>query len=565
MIPISRWRCTAAKAAMCSLPRKLEMSAKVLDLPTQKDMRGHKLIKKYSKPRRRSKKNPKRWWDNKQDLRDIYKYCITDCDAEYELDQALPDLSADEQKVWELDQLINDRGILIDIPTVKIIIQMIAEEMGNIRLAVRQLSRDTISEATQRQKVLDWVNEHGAGMLNLRAETIRDKLTEPNVPPKVREMLEYRQGGSKTSVAKYHTMITAVGDDNRARELLLYCGATPTARWAGRRVQVQNMPRTTVKDFNSDEAIELIKSGGLKAIRTKYGTSKVMDVLVSAIRGMLIASPGYELFCADFAAVEARLAFWAAEHEEGVQAFLDERKLYEEMASGIFGMDVDAVKKDSLERWVGKSVLLGAQYGIGPVKFLKTCHQNGMHMVTDEIAKKAVYTYRKVHWPIPEMWKKLETAIIQAIQNPGIKFIVTKVTIYTSGNFLCIKLPSGRRLRYHKPRLAQKQLAGGRMVPEIRYMAMEKFQWREVVGWGGVFFNHVVQGIARDLLANSMMKIEAAKYRVLIHAHDEVLAERKKGQGSLKEFLHLMSGDLPAWAEGAPITCEGWVGPRYRK
>ncbi len=226
----------------------------------------------------------------------------------------------------------------------------------------------------------------------------------------------------------------------------------------------------------------------LEWIRKNYGDP--MKVFSSLTRGMLTPSPGYELFCADFAAIEARVAFWVAEHEEGVKAFRENRKLYEEMAAHTFGMNAEDVKKDSLERFVGKSATLGCQYGVGPAKFLKMCHLQGMKQVTDDIAKKAVYTYRKVHHPIPTFWKEIEGAVVSAILNPGSRYNVTKVQVYMHENFLNIRLPSGRRLRYFKPRVSQKQLAGGRMVPQIHHWAVELHQWQEVVSWGGVFTNH---------------------------------------------------------------------------
>jgi DNA polymerase len=259
-IPPSRWRCTAAKAAMCHLPRNLEEAAQALGLPVQKNMEGNRLIKKYSKPRKPSKHNPSPWWTDRSDLRKIYRYCLTDVKAEYELHMALPDLSDSEQKIWELDQKINDRGVLIDIPTVKIILNLIREEMENITQGVNELTNGEITSVTQTAKVLQWVNERGADMENLQAATLRDKLMEDNLSDEVRQMLEFRQGGSKTSTAKYQAMLEAVGDDNRARELLLYCGASPTARWSGKRVQPQNMVRGHLKFEDVKKVIHAIQA-----------------------------------------------------------------------------------------------------------------------------------------------------------------------------------------------------------------------------------------------------------------------------------------------------------------
>lgn len=572
-IPASRWRCTAAKAAASSLPRNLEMACAVMRTKTQKDMAGNKLIKKYSKPRKPTKKNPSRWWDDPADLKRIYAYCKTDVQAEYELDQELPDLSEYEQKVWELDQKINDRGILIDVPLVRHILTMIDEEMKNINGHIQKLSDGTIETAGQTAKILKWVNKHGAELPNLQAQTVRDALNE-DLPDNVRSMLRYRQAGSKTSTGKYIAMLHAVGRDHRARELLLYHGTVPTARWSGKRVQPHNFPRPTIKDFNMDEAIKYIKKGH-HAVAMKYGRHNVMEVLVCAVRGMLIASPGHELYCADYAAIEARLAFWVSGHEEGLEGFRLKRKLYEEMAAETFDLELEWLLteegKASLERFIGKESVLGCQYGMGWAKFKSQCHKKGQKSVTDEIAKKAVYTYRRVHYPVVECWGNLERAAIEAIMEPGTRVTTNRVTFYVKGKWLNIKLPSGRRLRYYKPTVGQKEVgrgSGKRMVPEIRYWGFYTVNSRQVWGrisiWGGVFMNHICQGIARDMMVAGIFNIDEAGYKFLLSVHDECLAERKRGKGSVAEYVKLMT-TLPAWADGAPITAEGWCGQRYRK
>lgn len=566
-----QWRCLAAKAAYAALPRKLEGAAKALELATQKDQYGHKLILKYSKPRRPSKHNPSPWWTNKKDLKDIYKYCLTDVKAEWELDQALPDLSPFEQKVWELDQKINDRGVLLDIPTVKKILTLVNEETEEIIRRVQVLSEGEVQSPSQRDRMLKWLNKRGACIANLQSPTIRDRLLGSDLTPEVRQMLEYRQSGSKTSTAKYLAMIHAVGDDHRARELLLYWGTTPTARWAGKRLQPQNFPRPTVKEpgkqyFDSDLAIQVALAQGREGLAKHYGPTQVMNVLVSIIRGMIIASPGHKLFCADFAAVEARVAFWVAEHADGIRAFQDNRKLYEEMASAAFGIPIEKITKESLERFVGKESVLGCQYGLGHVKFLRNCHQKGVKQVTEEMAKKAVYTYRRVHHPIPKFWRDIEQACIRVVLNPTKQITVTKVKVFMSDHWLCIKIPSGRLLKYFKPRVVQKQLASEQMVPEMRYWAVDGYtrKWTETSIWGGVFTNHIVQGIARDLMVNGVIQIENAGYQFLLSVHDEGLSEHQNGEGSVEEYTRLMT-TLPNWAKGCPITAEGWSDERYRK
>jgi DNA polymerase len=570
-IPVYRWKCTAAKAAMSSLPRALGDACDALELPIRKDMEGNRLMKKYMKPRKPSKHNPAKWWSDKKELRRIYRYCIEDVKAEYALDKAVPDLSEIETAIWQLDQVVNSRGILIDIPTVKLILEMIAEENARITKEVLAMN-DGEFKPTQRAKMLEWLNAKGAALPNLTAGTIKQALERKNLSEPIRLMLFARQNASKTSTAKYIKMVKAVGEDNRARELLLYAGAVPTARWTGKRLQPHNLPRPSIADFDSDAAIRIIKSDGISGLRAKYGPTKVMDVLSSCIRGMFIASDGCELFCADFASVELNIGFWIAEHIEGLTAISEKPSgfLYAQMAGATFGLSpevyLDKKFKETFERFIGKETMLGAQYGMGWKRFLQRLHDLGKTEVTAHTAKKAIYTYRKVHAPIAEIWDQLQSTIIAAIKHPDKKYKVTKVKIFMQGDFLHIKIPSGRHLKYYKPRLSQKQLASGHLVPQIHYWASDsKYGWCEVSAWGAIFFNHIVQGTARDFMAHGAMNIEREKYKFLLSVHDEALAEREKGKGNLKEFIKLMAGTPPAWGKDCPISAEGWVNDRYKK
>lgn len=565
-IPASRWRCTAAKAAYSSLPRGLEGAGAALGLTVQKDKEGNRLVKKFSKPRKPSKHNPKLWWDNKNELRHIYRYCIQDVSAECELDESIPNLSKDEQSIWELNELINSRGVCIDTKTVRIILRLVAREMKNIDAAVWKLSDGAIDRASQRDRVLKWVNKHGAEMEDLRAATIRDKLEEKGLDFKVQKMLQFREWSSRTSTGKFTSMLASIGDDNIARDLLLYGGGVPTMRFAGKRIQPQNFPRGKLKFADVEKIIAFMNAHSeqetLEYIRAEYGPP--MTIFPSLTRAMLIPKPGNEFFCADWSGIEARLGFWVAEHSDGIAAFRDGRPLYEEMAVEIFGIDIKKVTKDSLERFIGKETILGAQYGMGWKKFLTRCHQLGRKEVTEEIAQRAISAYRKKHALIPRLWRNLEQAVMSAIKQPGERFTTNKVAIWVQGDFLLIKLPSGRRMRYFKPRIRAKQLESGLVVPEIRYMAMEHHVWKETSIWGGILANHVIQGIARDVMVNSMREVDRVGYQTVLSAHDEGLAERKIGEGQLAHYVKAFS-TIPAWAAGCPLRAEGWTGMRYRK
>jgi len=303
----------------------------------------------------------------------------------------------------------------------------------------------------------------------------------------------------------------------------------------------------------------------LEWIRALYGDP--MAVFSDLLRSVIIAPPGKVLDCADYAAIEARVLFWVAKHEDGLRAFREGRDLYVEQAAKIYNVPLTSV--DSAKRWLGKSVILGAGYSMGAPKFAATCLAQGRE-VSEELAKAAIASYREAHRPVTILWSNIERAAIAAVDNPGKTYTVNRTKWYVKNNFLFCELPSGRRLAYYGPTVKWgfKFATSREKSPILHHYGVDPLsrQWVESKTYGGRLVENVVQAIARDLMAEAMLRIEAAgPWSIVLSVHDELIAERDlKGGGSIRAFCDLMVA-LPSWAEGLPVAAEGFSSVRYRK
>lgn len=557
-----RFICTAALAASYALPRNLEGACLALKLPVQKDMEGRRLILKWCKPRRPTKHNSSLRHDDPEELERIIQYCATDIDAETELFLKLKPLIPFEQKVWCLDQKINHRGFYVDRPLVRKALALIAQETGRLHEEVHTITAGAVVNGNQRAKLLSYIQEesyNGKMIEDLQAKTVREALEYGDENPEVRRLLEIRRDVSRTSTAKYAAFEMRSREDSRVRDMLVYHAAS-TGRWGGSGVQPQNFPRGSIKD--TALACEILRTGDLELVRLIY--ENPMEALSSALRGVITATPGKELFCADYNAIEARVLFWVAKHEEGIAAWRDNRDLYCEMASEVYRRVI--TKKDAAERFFGKTLVLGAGYGLGHKKFLLFCEQNGIKGVDEKLAKSAIEAYRSLHAPVPQLWRNLESAAIAATKNKGKVYTVNRTSWWVEKEFLYCKLPSGRCLAYYGPEIRFKKTPWGEMRPQLYHWCVNSLskKWECAGTWGGVLTENVVQAISRDLLADAMLRIEGSGYEIILSVHDEIVAERTKGEGSLDKFSEMMSS-LPPWALDCPIKVEGWQGERYRK
>lgn len=568
VIPHERFFCTAALASVHALPRKLEGATSALGLKHQKDDAGHRLMLKWSKPKKPSKKDPSTRYV--KDFERLVQYCVNDIYAEVDLFLKLPPLIPTELNLWYFDQKINFRGIQVDRDLVQKTLNLIAQEKKLLTEELRTLTKGKVQTAGQKKVIHAWLKSKGVELPNLQGKTVEAAIKDGTVDGVAKKVLLVCQKLNKTSLKKYTAFLHHTVSDGRMRFSLNY-NATVHGRWGGAGVQPHNFPRGTLKykDVEGKEhdlapyAAELIKDGAtLEMIRSLF--EDPTEVFVSCLRTMIQASPGMELFVSDFNAIEARVLFWLANHTEGCKAFVEKRKMYEELAMVIFNRtSISQVQKD--ERFVGKQAFLGCGYGMGAPKFQKTCEDFGQ-AIDKKVAKKAIKAYRETHAPVPKLWTNLEKAAIKAVQNPGKTFNVNKTEWFMDGKFLVCRLPSGRCLFYYGAEVRMKKTPWGEKKPILYHWTVDSKtkKWVFSKTWGGILTQNCVGGISRDLLAAAMIRHEKKGYNVILTVHDEIICERERNKGNILEFNKLMR-TVPKWAEGCPVDVEGWVGERYRK
>ncbi len=546
-IPQRQWRCTAAKAAAVALPRSLDGAAGALELDYRKDMEGKRVMLKMCKPRKPTKLNKDKWHESPEDFEKLESYCKDDVEVERALDNELRDLLPYEQKVWFLDQEINRRGINIDLDAVDSALELIEQYKSEKIAEVVKISDGFLDGVSRRQKVLTWAKGLGVDLPDFTKETVNEALSG-EIPSKVRKVLEVRQELGKTSTAKYEAFKKATDKKGILCDTLVYHGAS-TGRWTGKNVQLHNPPRGTISD--TDDCINLMKKNDLEVFRMFY--PKVMEAISSCIRGMLTARDGCEFYVSDFNAIEVRVLFWLANEYAGLQRYKLNQDLYVDMAMRIF----DRTDINDLQRFVGKQTVLGCGFGMGlnGERFVGTCRTHNVS-VAIETAKRAVSTYRETYRAIPPYWKAIERAAIEAVlTKKPIK--LGRIIWFVDGDFLYVKLPSGRCLAYHKPEIHEMSLTHMGINSKIN-------SYERQVTWGGVLAENVVQATARDIMVAGMFNVEKADYKVLLTVHDEALSEKKIGKGSVEEYNSLLLS-TPEWAEGCPIAVSGWKGLRYKK
>jgi DNA polymerase bacteriophage-type len=561
-LPPERWICTATLAASLALPRNLEDACKALGLTAQKDMDGHKLMLRMSKPKKSGE-----WSQRREDLARLMQYCARDVDATTALFLACPPLSDDERRTWILDQKINLRGICVDRDLIGKALAMTEIEAARFDREIKALTGGAVETVGQRDAMLAWLKANDCFMSSLRADAVRDYLRDGLATGDARKVLELRQAGAKSSTKKFKAFEARSRSDGRVRDILLYQGAVPTGRFSGRGVQVQNLPKPSIRD--TDLAAEVVKTGDLELVRAIYGNP--LDTFASVLRSVIIPPAGHEFFCGDYAGIEARVLFWLADHARGLRMFREGEDLYRYMAADIYGVKVEDVTK--AQRELGKRAILGASYGMGHVRFRETCRiQYGLE-VSEDIAKRAVDTYRKVHWPVPRLWRLYEHAAIVAVERPIGTRVKTQKTVWycemAAGlKFLFCELPSGRRMAYPSPAVTYEPTSWGDKRPRLSYYGVnvkaKGDKWTKQYNWGGGLVENVCQAVARDLMVNAMHASEGAGYEIDITVHDELLTHRPAGKGSESEFEQVMAAP-PAWASGLSVKVGTWTGRRYRK
>lgn len=574
-LPPSQWRDTMLHGLYCGYTAGLGPTGRALGLPEdkQKSNTGKALIRYFCSPCKPTKTNgfrtrnlphhdPERW-------RLFKEYNKQDVVAEMEIGDKLSVFPVPDfvQKQWETDLLINDRGVAVDMEFVHGALELGETVSNSLKEEAIQLTG--LYNPNSVKQLAQWLeSETGEEVVNLRKETVAQLLGRDSNSDTVSRMLAIRQELGKTSTKKYNAIQTCVCPDGRVRGLLQYYGANRTGRWAGRLVQVQNLPRTYTEPL--DLARQLVKSRNLDGIKVVYGN--VNDTLSQLIRTALVAPEGHVLIDADFSAIEARVISWLADQEWRLEVFRTHGKIYEASASQMFGVPLERIKKGNPEyelRQRGKvaELALGYQGSVSAMRAMDTGHQ--LDNLSDDEVKDIVNRWRDTNPKIRDLWYAFDSAAIEVIQNGG-SVSVRGCTLAREYDYkqnricLSIQLPSGRKLFYVDPAIGENRWGN----PSITYMGLnDKNKWGRIETYGGKLVENCVQAIARDCLAQAIEHLEEAGFPVVFHVHDEVvidIAPYADHDTMLKTVVQIMAQPIP-WAQGLPLGAEGWVGTFFKK
>jgi len=575
-------RCTMAMAYAMSLPGSLENASAALGLTQQKDMAGHRLMMQMSRPRAIEPEGTVVWWDDFDKQMQLAEYCKQDVRTEQALCKRLLQLSESEQKIWELDYKINQRGIYIDRTAVTTAMWVVKKEVERLNEEMKKATEYEVCAATEVATMTKWIQSRGVPIEGLAKADVIDALKLDYVPEGVRKALLIRQEAGKTSTAKLHTMVTCLNEDHRARGLLQY-HAAGTGRWGGRRIQTQNLPRPSIPQETIEQVIDVLAHASIDEAHEMITAcfDRPMTVISDCLRGMICAAPGHELMAADFANIEGRVLAWLAGEQWKLDAFAKyDRKegedIYKLTAAKIYSVPAKEVNKD--QRQIGKVAELACGYQ-GGVGAFQTMAETYRVVVADVLADQIKTAWREAHPNIVKYWYGLEYAAKQAVTCPGQEFIASPgtwgpgskgryVTFLVKGSFLFCKLPSGRVLTYPYPKLKPIMTPWGEEKEQIHYMSVDgkTRKWQETHTYGGKLAENVTQAVSRDILADAMLRVEKHGFPIVMHVHDEIVAEVSNAAPNTDlSLFEAIIAQVPAWAAGLPIAVEGWRGRRYRK
>ena len=555
-----QWECTMVRCAMLGLPLSLAQAGKVLNLEDQKMTEGKALIKYFSCPCKPTKTNGGRSRNLPEHAPDKWatfkRYCIRDVEVEQAIRRKTLGfkIPAFEHELYVVDQRINDRGVLLDMDFVFKAVQMDTVYKGRLNAEAAELTG--LDNPNSVMQLRSWLEaQTGSTVATLTKKDIPE-LLEGTDDTIVRRLLSIRQEMAKTSTKKYEAMKKAACADNRVRGLLQFYGANRTGRWAGRLVQVQNLPQNHIKDL--DLARNLVKQGDLDMLEMMYGN--VPDTLSQLIRTAFIAKKDHIFMVCDFSAIEARVIAWLAGEQWRLEVFRTHGKIYEASASMMFHVPVEDITKTDPRRQKGKiaELALGYQGGVGA---MKTMGGEKMGLSEDEMTE-IVNHWRKANPAIVKLWTDVENCAKATIES-GQLTECHGLYFYKSMGLLMIKLPSGRSLCYPKPGIGTNRFGN----QSISYEGLNQTtkQWGKQETYGGKLVENIVQGIARDCLAITMIRLEKIEYPIVFHVHDEVIIEAKNDGSQLLEAIEEVFRTPIPWAKDLPLKGAGYTTPYYLK
>lgn len=566
--PLEQWRCTMAHGLYCGYTAGLAATGRAIGLPQdkQKLTTGKALIRYFCTPCRPTRTNGGRRWNlprHAPEKWELFKeYCRQDVVTERAILQRLSlfPMPEEEQKLWELDIRMNAFGVRVDNDFIEGALYI--GEISRERLLREAMEITGLENPNSTQQLMKWLEENDVQTDNLRKTTVAE-LLEGHNPADVQRMLEIRQQLGKTSVKKYAAMEAARGEGDRVRGLTQYYGANRTGRWAGRLVQLQNLPRNYIKTL--DYARETVKKKNFDGLQLLYGN--VPDTLSQLIRTAFIPSEGHKFVVADFSAIEARVIAWLAGEQWVNEVFATHGKIYEATASQMFGVPVEKIVKGNPEyelRQKGKVATLALGYQGGVPALIS---QGALRMgLTEEELPGIVSRWRQANPRIKDMWFAMEQTALAVMQTAqpqathGIIFALEGDLVYGQ-SFLTVKLPSGRKLFYPRPFLKENQFE--KLAIHYYTVGQQSKKWEVASTYGGKLTENIVQAIARDCLAETLRRIDARGLQVVFHVHDEVIIDAPTDV-TVEEICGLMAEPI-SWAPGLILKGAGFESTYYMK
>lgn len=550
------WQCTAVQSAMLALPLSLDNVGEVLNIQRKKLKEGADLVRFFSMPCKPTKANGGRTRNRPEDAPEKWErfktYCIRDVDAEREIRQKLwrfP-IPESEMELYRMDQEINDRGILVDRQLVENAV--LCDNQYRQMVTARAYELTGLSNPNSPAQIKGWLAEHGVEAEKLDKKTVKGLISETD--GEVLEVLKLRLLMAKTSVKKYEAIERSVCSDGRVHGLLQFYGANRTGRWAGRLVQVQNLPQNHIPDL--ELARSLVKEQRFEDLDLLYESTP--EVLSELIRTAFVPKPGCRFIVADFSAIEARVLAWFAGEQWRLDTFVEGGDIYCASASKMFGVPVVKHGVNGHLRQKGKIAELALGYG-GAVGALTSMGALDMGLQEEEL-QPLVSQWRNSNPHITKFWWDVDAAAVKAVKERTEMAMGKLCFTYRSG-ILFVTLPSGRKLSYIKPRMTQNRF--GR--ESLSYEGVgESKKWMRIETYGPKLVENIVQATARDLLAQAMLRLRNKGFDIVMHIHDEAVLEVPDGVSGVEEICRIMS-EQPDWAAGLPLRADGYECAFYKK
>ena len=568
-MPPEQWRCTMVLAVQLGLPRSLAAVGPALGLTEeeQKKKTGAALIQYFCKPCKPTRTNGQRTKNTRlhaPEKWELFKeYNIQDVVTEQIILKKLRDFRPDqsEQDLWTLDQEINDRGVLLDIPMAGSIVEFDTERSADLLAEAQQITG--LSNPNSLAQLKPWLADNGLATDTLRKDDVAAMLADPSLHANVRRVLEIRQTLSKTSVKKYQTMLDIAGEDDRARGIMQFYGGH-TGRWAGRSLQPQNLARNTMPDDELDVAREFVKMGDFESLEMIFG--EPAPIFSQLVRTAFIPSPGNRFIVSDFSAIEARVIAWIAGEEWRLEVFRNDGDIYCESASHIYHVPVVKHGINGELRQRGKVAELALGYG-GAVGAMKQMDTTGS--VPEEEMQGIVTQWRAESPKIVRMWRDCQDAAVSVIRGNQPKRVLRSlqgtefyVKLVDGTPVLFIRLPSGRPIAYWDPKVMDTEMG-----PRITYMTQNQTtrKWERCETYGGKLTENIVQSVARDCLAEKMKLLESMGYPIVFHVHDEMILDVPREDKEAAALVDRIMGEPIDWAPGLPLKGGTYECDFYRK